>query len=64
MNLQRIRLVGILLMCFGGLGLLGGLLGWALAPDWLAEEILSTSQRPDRPVAWPREIGVEERMVT
>jgi hypothetical protein len=30
MNRQRIRLVGILLMSFGGFGLLGGLLGWAL----------------------------------
>jgi hypothetical protein len=30
MNLQRSRLIGILLMCFGGFGLLGGLLAWAL----------------------------------
>jgi hypothetical protein len=30
MNPQRIRLIGILLMCFGGFGFAGGLLAWAL----------------------------------
>jgi hypothetical protein len=35
MSRQRIRLAGILLMCLGGFGLLGGLRSWHLSLQWV-----------------------------